>query len=92
MQEGSNFPKSVSLTAVLGSFTQKLPDLQLEGLLKLPPIPGRWQCVSMRFQALECLREAGMISPSSKCSYPPPLPMCAHTLALWDDYWSSQEL
>lgn len=57
MQEGSSFPKSVSLTAVLGSFTQKLSDLQLECLVKLPPIPGRWQCVSMRFQALGSLTE-----------------------------------
>lgn len=57
MQEASSFPKSVSLPAALGSFTQKLPDLQLEGLLKLPPIPGRWQCISMRFQALGNLTE-----------------------------------
>lgn len=57
MQEASSFPKSVSLLAVLGSFTQKLPDLQLDGLLKLPPIPGRWQCVSMRLRALGSLTE-----------------------------------
>lgn len=82
MQEGSCFPKSVSLPALPGSFTQKLPDLQLESLVKLPPIPGRWQCVSMRFQALGSLTEAGMISQSSKCTYPPPLHVCTHALML----------